>query len=458
MPNILAYTAVKQGKSILLSCSDGQEALITNWSDAISFLLKPCDMALVWNIDAFVSTVASIFPLQFQTEIKEKDKVFAPDRTKSFYNAGRMLSITYGSQETNFFSLHRYSETEIKTAKELEAFGYEVLKAYKELGITPTKLASPVSCYPLDKVPYPRASDLPSEALPLLNACHKTMSREWRDVFKLGHWNANEVSDVDIQSSYPSIMAELPDMTNATFFESDTIPINTINSGYSWGELTGKIKIVKDVSPFVNEGAGEYRKGEWSDSITTDQLWLLKRWGIGEFQMEHGYFFYNGKPNPHPYPFKATMENLYKARSISNPIAANIAKAISVGIGGKLAQSYENNGVTKLGNDYNSIYARMTTSRCMVKLCDFVYRNHLQDKLISALVDGCLVQAESLAIAPVKKMGAWKQNEPSPFLVASLLFEWGADKKPNGKTYSEMMSLIKKNPGSSEYSGVDLNL
>ena len=451
--NILAYRAETiTPKTISLMCSDGEFLTTSDWSDAISFLLKPCDMAVVWNIDVFTDIITTLFPKVFSEALKEGGRVFAEDKTKFYYQPGRMLGITYGWQEVNFYGLHRYQDDEIKDPKELAVFGQKVLDAYKSLGIIATKLTSPVACFDMSKIPFPRACDLPDTALPLLNACVNVQSREWRDVYKLGHWNSSEVSDFDLHAAYPSIMAGLPDISHATYFEATELPTD-LDLGKTWGEMTGRLKIVKPVSPFYHEDTESYPVGEWVDSITTDQLWLLKRWGIGEFQMEKGYFF--TLPKNYALPFCSTMQNLYRARDTVNPIAANIAKAISVGIGGKLAQRYEEG---ELGADFNSIYARMVTSRCEVKVCDFIYRNHLEDKAISVQVDGVLTEGKIPDLVNVKKMGTWRKNPDSSFLVASLLFQWGLDKHPNGEYYSGMMELINEKPRHSVYADVDLNL
>jgi len=447
---IIAYVAQKQGNKVLLKASDGREVLLDSWSDLITELLVQCDFAVTWNLDTFVATIAPLFPKDVQETLKDSGKAFCANHEKLYYQVGRIFAVTYAGREVSFYGLSRYSETAIQDVKELEAFAYKVVEAYAEMGIKATKLTSPVAVYPLGKVNYPRACDLSESAIGLLNATYKTMSREWRDVYQLGHWKADEIFDYDLTAAYPSLMATLPDISKAQFFESDTLPEH-----YSWGEMTGRLKIVKDVSPFVHEDTENFPKGGWGDSITTDHLWLLRKYGIGEFQIEHGNFFL--LPANYSYPFKQVMSDLFTARESQNVIVALIAKAIAVGIGGKLQQRFEDNGKSKLGADFNSIYARMMTSRCMVKLADFIYHNGLNEGIVSVMVDGCLA-TKRLEVPNVKKMGAWRLNEPSPFLVASMLYQWGNEKKPNGQYLPEVMVDIQKHPQSSVFGDVDLNL
>jgi hypothetical protein len=446
---IIAYIAQKQGSKVLLKASDGRETIIDNWSDLVTELLSPCDFAVVWNLDKFTETVCSLINAHVMESFDAKGRFILPDKTKFYYQPGRLFVVTYAGREVPYYGLSRYSDTETKDVNELLAFGQKVIEAYAEMGIKATKLTSPVALYPLDRVNYPRAGDLPESAIGMINATYKVQSREWRDVYKLGHWNADEISDYDLRAAYPSLLARLPDISKAKFFESDTLP-----ERFSWGELYGELTIKKQVSPFVHESdnGDTFPVGTWQDSITTDELWLLKKYDIGEFQLEYGYFF--TLPQDYSLPFNQTMANLYQARASPNPITSNIAKAISVGIGGKLQQRYDDG---KLGTNFNSIYARMMTSRCMVKVADFIYRNGLQDDLVSVMVDGCLT-TKRVELPCQNVMGKWRMNEQSPFLVASMLYQWGDSKHPDGRYYDEVIKDLQTHPQSSVYGDVDLNM
>jgi len=440
---LIAYTAEIQGKSVLFNSSDGRTLTADNWFDAVSFLLYPCDMAVTWNVDRFAEAFMALIPSAITKQLKNKGRVFLENGEKLYYQFGRVFAITYG-RETNIYPLHKYSDTEITDAKELEQLANKVIEAYKVFGIEPKQLNSPVSTYSLDKVDYPRACDLPDSAFPMLDKCDNKKWVEWREVFKLGHWNANEVADYDLQSAYPSLIARLPDICGAKFFESDEMLDDT---EYSWGELEGVLKVTSDITPFGYIG-------EQPEQITTEHLWLINKYELGTFQMKHGWFF--KLPQYYKLPFKETMQELYKARQNDNPLVKTIAKAISVGIGGKFAQRYDNG---ELGADYNSIYSRIITSRCSIKVADMIWRNGLQDDVISVLVDGFLVESSGVGVAGGNVgMGNWRVNSPSSFLVASLLYQWGAEKHPNGKYYNEMIEQIRAKPNSSVYDDIDLNL
>jgi len=443
---MLAYTAIKQGKSVVLTCSDGEILITDKWDDAVGFLLKPVgwdSFAVVWSVDEFVDCISSLLPKSISDKLKEGGRLYHENR-KLYFQSGRMLGINHN----DFYGLSRYSNEPINDCSGLLELAYKVIKCYQQLGIEEvTKLTSPIAVYTekLKQIDFPRASDLPESALPLTDACAKIMTREWRDTFKLGHWTQDEITDYDLRAGYPSLVAKLPDITDAKFFSSDKMP-----SKYSWGEMQGTLKIIKPVSPFYCEKVDGYPIGEWEDSITTDQLWLLKKWGVGSFQIKHGDFFL--LPEQYKTPFKPTMQTLYNARSQSD-LMSRIAKGISVGIWGKFAERYEE----RLGDNFNSIYARMVTSRCMILVADFSYRNQLENDMVSILVDG-LLATKRLDLPENNTMGTWRQNPPNPALVLSTLYQWIGDKRPAMLTHNGIMERINAKPNSSVYGDVDLNL
>lgn len=377
-------------------------------------------------------------------------RVFLPDNTKLYYQFSRMFGITYVN-EVNFYALSRYSDIEPLNAQELLDLAHRVIEAYMTIGITPTKLTSPVSVYNeiLQTLDFPRAYELPDSAIPMLDVASRICAREWRQVYTLGHWGKDEIFDYDLSAAYPGLMANLPDIRNAKFFESDTLP-----EVYSWGILSGDIKVIHDVSPFQTNyrGAECYPKGIIKDElITTDQLWLLKKYG-GDFKMKHGWFF--TLPKTYSFPFRQTMNELYQSREHPNPLVSKIAKGISVGIGGRLMHRHDDGG---LGNEFNSIYALMNTSRCSTKVANFIYRNFEDSHVVSIMVDGVLA-TKKVDLPNIKQMGKWRLNEPSPTLVLNIFAQWMADKRPSNITYTELMELINQRPNASVYGEVDFNL
>lgn len=440
--NLLAYNAKYQDGYLILTCSDEATLTTKDWAEACGFLLNHCDFAVVYDVDQFTEAVSKILPKAIATQLLAGGRVFY-DRRKLYYQPGKLFGLNY----INFYGLQRYTDSVVTDCQELIKVARQVIVAFKNLGITEiTKLTSPIAVYgdKMAELLYPRAGDLPNDAMPLIKSCSEVMTREWRDTFQLGHWNSDQITDYDLSAAYPSIVANLPDITNAKFFFSDTMP-----DKFSWGELYGTLTIKRSISPFWCEQIGGYPVGTWDDKITTEQLWLINKYQLGTFELKHGDFFL--LPEFYDYPFKQVMFELYKARNIS-PMTSKIAKGISVGIWGKFAERYEE----RLGDNFNSIYARMTTSRCLIKVADFIYRNQLENDVVSVLVDGVLA-TKRLNIAETKEFGKWRRNAPSPALVLSTNYQWLSDKRPAMLDYKEIMAMIQKNPKSCVYGDVDFN-
>jgi len=73
------------------------------------------------------------------------------------------------------------------------------------------------------------------------------------------------------------------------------------------------------------------------------------------------------------------------------------------------------------------------------------------------MVDGALIEGDRMELQG-KGMGSWRSNPPSPFLVLSLLYQWGNNKRPGELSYNDFMSMIKAEPNSSIYKDIDFNL
>lgn len=447
---MLAYNSTLCNRNLALSCSDGRELVTSSYDEVLAFLLQPCgEFGVTYNIDALVDNICSIMPKSLCDKVRKGGQVFTPENRKLYYQAGRLFGINH----INIYGLSKYADEPITDCQKLLELGNKVIGAYRTFGIEPTKLTSPVAVYAdvFDKdVSFPRACDLPETAFGMLENCDQIMTREWREVYALGHWNADEIADYDLCSSYPSLIAKLPDLRQAKFFESDTLP-----QQYSWGIMLGTLNITKPVSPFVYKSKNRedyYPIGQWDDLITTDELWLINRYQLGSFSIKHGWFYQ--LPKTYQLPFKATMQHLWASRSNTNPLVSKIAKAISVGVYGRFAQRFSDGTP---GDDYNSVYACLTTSRNRVRVADFIYRNEMPSDVVSITVDGVL-STKILPIDNQNVLGSWRKNPKSNTLVVSQLFQWLSDKRPNMQYYDEIMAEITKHPNKAIYGNMDLNL
>jgi hypothetical protein len=159
------------------------------------------------------------------------------------------------------------------------------------------------------------------------------------------------------------------------------------------------------------------------------------------------------------------MLELSQKKEHPNKIVHEIAKGISVGVWGMLCQRYpvaeniktQETVAWKLGESFNSIYGCMVSSRCSVKVAAFIYNSSMENEVVAIQVDGILSE-KHLKLPNKKGMGLWRLNESSPFIVLSQLYQWGGDKHPLGKYYSDIFTEIQAHPKQSVYGELDLNL
>ncbi len=247
----------------------------------------------------------------------------------------------------------------------------------------------------------------------------------------------------DLTAAYPSVLAKLPNLEYAEYIKTDgNIPDNIY-----WGILKGRVTIWGDVSPIVYTD-GKCYKGTWDDYITTDDLQCIKKWRIGKFEAESGWFVRISK---YYYIFDYIMRQLFSYRG-GNELRDYLAKNMANSIWGRFIQM---NG-EKFGDYFMPPYASMVTSKVRCKVCDFIYENDLGNELISVLVDGCLATKLVKGVYKERRFGEWRVSEINEALVLSSQYQWHDDKKPNGFTITQMLEEIKKHPLSKSWEGISL--
>jgi len=449
MKKALGYDAQPLGKAVKLTCSDGRSLVTDNYDDAIIFLLYPTEWGIVPNIDTFVTALTSIMPYQLSEEVRAGGEVRTPTGRILYYRNLRLFGI---NKERSFYGLQFASDAALDAVGARNLYPV-VVNAFHKLGVGEVEsLSSALGAFRpvLKKVPFSRRDDLPGEASPLCDYAKWIQGRDWREVYQIGYWRADEVYDYDQVSGYPAIVARLPDLSKARFFEADTVPDNP----RVWGVLSGILRVDKPVSCFVWKGEDDnsvYAVGEWPDLITTDQYRLLKKYGIGDFKIERGCFL--ELPEVVTYPLQQVINRLYAMRDDTDPLVRKLAKAVLVSIAGGFHSQYEH----KDGPEFNPIYACMTRSRCMVKTAAFIYQNQLESDLISVLVDGCLA-TKKVPVNNTKVMGSWRINEPSPALVLNVKYQWQGEQHEGGMYHQDVVRLIQEHPERSTFGGMDLNL
>jgi hypothetical protein len=195
--NILVYTSSKQGNQVNLQCSDGRSIQSNDWQELSGFLLMPADYSLIWNVDRLFSDISSVLTKKQAESVTNKRTGIILENRKVYYQTGRTLGINH----VDLYSLKYYADKEPDTIQELSKLAYDVIDAYKEFGIVPGTLSSPVASFSkqLEQIDYPRVCDLPESAWGIIEQTSKNPWSEWRELYKIGAWESGEVSDFDMR-------------------------------------------------------------------------------------------------------------------------------------------------------------------------------------------------------------------------------------------------------------------
>jgi hypothetical protein len=267
------------------------------------------------------------------------------------------------------------------------------------------------------------------------------MNREWRTVYKVGHWE--NAYDLDLRSGYPSVVKDFHNTSKCKFWKASTLQKS------DFGILKGTIDITSDFSPIVN-AYGENRKGKYEDYFTTGQIGFLYHYGLGTFNIREGRYL---KFLTDEKPFEKTMHELYTLRSLGG-IKKDFAKSVSVGIGGRFSQEHKE----KFGSFYNPIYSVMMTSGSSLKVGKFIMENDLAPYVISIMVDGFLSE-KSATVNDTGIMGDWRIEKVKALVLSIgnqyVESESGTNKKDaHLNNYSTMIEAIKAHPNKSVYNNV----
>ncbi len=443
-----------------LTDSEGSTIDITTPESLLDFLLinyGEGTYKVVWNLYVLVDLLGKVLSESAFQELMDKDRVQFGDY-KLFSSAGRIFAVTYNKNtHDNFYDRHEeniyhlaqyYPGAKVVTLDEIKSKGEELLTALDKLGFNPTKLSSPINIYDecvLKSKYIPTIFDLDDKGLDFCDYATKAMGREWRTCYKLGHWhpnNSRQAWDYDVTSGYPSIIKDLKDTIECTFWYS-----KKYEPSADFGVCKGVVTITADKSPIMNPES-KPKKGTWSDYLTTEQWAYINHFKQGKFVMEDGWFV---KFHSTLKPFEKIMTELFTMRE-QGGVIATFAKAVSVGLGGRFSQLY----AERIGDYYNPIYALQTISRMPLKVGKFIEENQMWNDVISVTVDGVLA-SKYVPLDNKRIMGNWRVSESIPALVMSMGYQFVGDKKPQNITYEDMIKEILAHPNKQTYNGILLN-
>lgn len=459
MKGTVALQIDQNGRTYHISDSRGASANVDSPQALFDFLLidYPNTFKVCWNIYQLVNLVGKILPESAFQTLMDKDRVeveYNGATYRLFSSQGRVFSITKKwtiPLHNNFQEKHEveqdiyhvaqfFPSQHVETLEDITAKGNELLKALDEMDLHPTKLSSSIAIYDevLNSNYVPTIFTMNDAGLDFCDYASHLLSREWRCCYRIGHWP--KAYDYDVRGAYPSVIANLGDTSDCDFWYAKLL------QRCDFGVVYGEIDITSDYSPIVNR-EGKNVKGKYEDYFTTEQIGYLYFYKQGTFKIKDGWFL---EFHTDDKPLFQIMNDLYTKRELGG-VKKDFAKAVSVGIGGRLAEEHPE----KFGNYYNPILSIMTTSRMSLKVGKFIENNNLEPNLISVVVDGTLCDKEIQTNEP-PIMGNWK-IEQVPALVLSLGYQFVGTKKPGNITYGEMMAEIKTHPNKTAYKGILLN-
>ncbi len=463
MTRVVALESHNANGKVRITDTKGENTTSNDINEILASLVAPYTdtIKIVWDMEAFLKPITKLLPKEITKKLNNGEKARYGD-FKLFYGIGKggVLGVdwlvreqdrdnfyTEDRYEANIYELKLYYPNETPTSlDDVRARGQFLLDTLHNMGMNPTKLSSPASIYEecvLRDMGLYRMCDMPDYALEFAEWA-ANYSREWRCTYQLGLFP--QVWDFDLSSAYGSVLSKIPNFENAKYIKTN----GSVPRGIFWGLLGGELDITADISHIVSDDGNCY-SGKRQDIISTTDWACLKRWNIGTFVPNKGWFI---KFDRLDHIFDQPMRYLYSLRGSKNELQERLVKNMSASCWGRFAQRIERVD-HKFGDYYFPLIPSMVTSKVRCMDCDFIYSNNLQRDLISVTIDGCL-STKNAPTPSDKRFGEWRFNGTGEALILGQGFEWLLDKKPLGKSLNEMLAAIKTHPNSHAYFGLGL--
>ncbi len=318
------------------------------------------------------------------------------------------------------------------------------------LGLNPMKQASSAKLWEetvLKHMELPTIEDIPAEFAEehcdeLLDWCEQCMNRVWTIAKQVGHFKADESWDYDLSSAYAYALSQLKTFKYATFWKSSEM----IDADY--GVLKGKITINDvEVSPIAYEKDGRNIypvKSSWIGLITLSEVQWLKKWGVGDFELDYGYFW--KYPAGGREPFGTIVPKFYNLRWQEGMVKSLAKKMLSASWGKFIWKK-----AGEQSNPYcNPIFALQVQTATRLRVASFIYHYDVMDKVVHIGTDGVRL-SEKVDIPDILKLGGWRMNEQMPCIVLSPGEVFAPDRKPGGLYYDDVVGMINEKPKGEYY-------
>ena len=434
---MIAYKSALENGEIIIHDS-AKSGVKGGLGEVLNYLVAaPEGFNVVWDIDSFVAPILRLLPEDKTEALYKTGKVYLNDYG-IIYNQGKSLCITCKGQKASYYWLEQYYQDEPEPElTEIVKLGQIILKELASIGVRPTKLTSSVGMFDglLDQLRLPTHYDLPVE---LCKWTWAQKSQAWTEAFKIGHFE--DCTDLDINSSFPSIMANLYDTRYGTWVEglSGNYP-----EGAKYVIFKGELNTDAYISPFIH--ADKYGrlfsvKGKRDAILSLDAVNYLKEYGGGTFTPEHCFAW---MPKKLFKPMEYTVNKLYQHRK--GPLSRGTKRAIKGGLNGFYGRFYQEFKDGKLGPNVNPLWGFLIEECARLKLARYIKQNKLEDRVLSINTDGILLEGD-YNIPSSDRIGEWRVDGKGAALIISSGTVFFNDKKPCQTTYAEAIELIKASP------------
>lgn len=377
------------------------------------------------------------------------------------YVKDRFLNLQKGFYRTApyayFYDAHQYKNVEaeddntiekiIEKAKIAKQIGQDVYDTFNKLGIHTSRLISPIRAYEdatLSKLNLPTIDDIPEM---IGYYAYQGCVGNWLEAYQVGHWE--KVWDYDINSAYPSIIAQQMDLRLGHWVKS-----NKIVPEARYAECLCNVNINSWLSPIIYR-AGERNNLPLNFTPTGKRETILNKRLIDLIEMydEDSYEIKEGNwwiPDKEVKPLEMIIRGLFLSKETEIGTSKEVIKRIMNGIYGKLLQTTGEVENSEFGKLFNPVWAEDVETAIRVENTNFIIRNKLIP--IHIAVDG--VVSANPAILGEEGMGKWKLTNISPCICCGTGNVAMRNNNGNGDfslTYDKIKRIIEENPENSEY-------
>jgi hypothetical protein len=287
---IVAYQSSTREDKVLLGESGGQFTLSKDIDELFGFLLEDFGELVIqvcWDLDSTVSIILRLLGEEKCCRLRKEKRLFIPP-FHLFYIPDKIFSVKHipTRRKMSLYGLRQYyPDLDVNNVEEVQMLGKKLLGELKKMGMTPTKLTSPVAIYEecvLSKLDLPGVKDIPVKCM---EYAYRASGRLWIEGHKLGMFD--KVFDYDLSSAFPNVAKELIDTRDCQWIESAEYQAAAI---YGFVRCQVTIYDWVMVSPIIQETeAGLVSPtGTWEEYLTKEELDFITKWKIGEWKILEG--------------------------------------------------------------------------------------------------------------------------------------------------------------------------